>query len=123
MAKAKTGKAGIAQAAKAAGVDAQKEIRRAVDTGRVLFGTKGSEKSVKNGTAKLLIVTSNIPQLARDKLVSFAHTAQTPHYMFPGTGLELGSVCGKPFTVSAMVIEDGGKSKVLDITAGKEEGK
>lgn len=123
MAKAKTGKAGIAQAAKAAGVDAQKEIRRAVDTGKVLFGTKSAEKSIKNGTAKLLVVTSNIPQLPRDKLVSFAQTAQTPHYMFHGTGLELGSVCGKPFTVSAMVIEDEGKSKVLDITSGQEKGK
>ncbi len=111
------------KAAKGTGLDAAKEIRRAVDTGKVLFGTKSAEKSIKNGTARLLVVVSNIPKLAREKLVSFAETAETPHFDFAGTGLELGSVCGKPFTVSAMVIEDEGKSKVLEITAGGKEKK
>ncbi|GEM_PF-200129 len=123
MAKAKASKAGGAAAPKAAGVDANKEIRRAVDTGAVLFGTKSSEKSIKNGTAKLLVITSNIPQLAREKLVSFAQISQTPAYMFAGTGLELGSVCGKPFTISVMAIEDEGKSKVLEIVASGAESK
>ena len=109
--------------AKDAGGDASKEIRRAADTGKVLFGTKSSEKSIKNGTAKLVIVANNVPQLAREKLVSFAQISSTPHYMFAGTGLELGSVCGKPFTISVMAIEDEGKSKVLEIAQAKEEGK
>ena len=96
-------------------VDAGKEIRRAVDTGKVLFGTREAEKSLKNGSGKLIIIASNCPQLVREKLVSFAENGKTPHFAFQGTGLDLGSVCGKPFTVSAMVIEDEGKSKVLDI--------
>lgn len=96
-------------------VDAAKEIRRAVDTGKVLFGTKGSEKSLKNGTAKLLVVAANCQKLAREKLVSFAEISKTPHHGFQGTGLELGSICGKPFTISAMVVQDEGKSKVLEI--------
>ena len=123
MAKAKAakGKATAEQTTKAQGVEASREIRRAVDTGKVLFGTRSAEKSIKNGTAKLLVVAVNIPQLARDKLVSFAEIGKTPHYLFTGTGLELGSVCGKPFTVSAMVIEDGGKSKVLDIATVGEK--
>src|SRR3989344_1707090 len=91
------------------GVDAAKEIRRAVDTGKVLFGTKGSEKSLKNGTAKLLVIASNCPKLTVDKLVSFAELGKIPLFRFQGTGLELGSACGKPFTVSAMAIAEEGK--------------
>ncbi|HLC79658.1 MAG TPA: 50S ribosomal protein L30e [archaeon] len=97
-------------------VDASKEIRRAVDTGKVTFGTKQAEKSLKNGSAKLIIVAGNAPLLSKEKLVSFAHMGRTPHYVFLGTGLELGSICGKPFNVSAMVIENEGKSKVLDLS-------
>ena len=99
-----------------ASVEAPKEIRRAVDTGKVVFGTRGSEKSLKNGSAKLIIIAKNAPQLAREKLVSFAEIGKTPFFEFTGTGLELGSVCGKPFTISAMAIENEGKSKVLEIS-------
>ena len=37
-----------------ADIDANKEIRRAVDTGRVVFGTKQSEKSILNAIKVLL---------------------------------------------------------------------
>ncbi|HIH09924.1 MAG TPA: 50S ribosomal protein L30e [Candidatus Diapherotrites archaeon] len=98
-------------------MDVAKEIRRAVDTGKVIFGTKESERSLKNGSAKLIIVALNAPKLNTEKLSLFASIAKTPVHNFSGTGLELGSVCGKPFTVSAMTIEDAGKSKVLEIEA------
>ena len=96
-------------------MDASKEIRRAVDTGKVIFGTKNSEKSLKNGTGKLIIIAENTPKLVKEKLVTFAEIGQTPHFIFEGPGLELGSICGKPFTISTMVILDKGKSKVLEI--------
>ncbi len=97
-------------------VEAPKEIRRAVDTGRVVFGTRQAEKSLKNGSAKLIIIAKNAPQLTKEKLVSFAESGKTPHFEFAGTGIELGGVCGKPFTISAMAIENEGKSKVLEIS-------
>ena len=97
-------------------VDASREIRRAVDTGKVGFGTKNSEKSLKNGSAKLIIVAGNTPKLVKEKLAALAEISNIPHYEFGGSGVELGSVCGKPFTVSAMVVRDAGKSKVLEIS-------
>lgn len=98
-----------------AGIDSGKEIRRAVDTGKVLFGTKGAEKSLKNGSAKLIIIAGNCPKTVREKLVSLAEIGKTPHFEFAGTGLDLGSVCGKPFTITVMSVQDEGKSKVLGI--------
>ncbi|HZX20615.1 MAG TPA: 50S ribosomal protein L30e [archaeon] len=96
-------------------VDVAKEIRRVVDTGKVVFGTKNSEKSLKNGTGKLIIIANNAPKLSKEKLVSLAETGETPYSIFEGSGIELGSVCGKPFTISSMVVLDKGKSKVLEI--------
>ncbi|MEK6958389.1 MAG: 50S ribosomal protein L30e [archaeon] len=97
-------------------VDSAKEIRRSVDTGKVIFGTKETEQSIKNGSAKLIIITNNAPRLSKEKLASFAEMAKIMVFDFAGTGLELGSICGKPFTVSAMAILDPGKSKVLEIS-------
>ncbi|MEM4326688.1 MAG: 50S ribosomal protein L30e, partial [Candidatus Diapherotrites archaeon] len=74
-----------------------------------------AEKSIKNGTAKLLILTSNAPKLYKEKLVLLAEKAKVPTLNFEGKSNELGSVCGKPFSVSSMVIEDQGKSKIIEI--------
>lgn len=97
-----------------ANADVSKEIRRAVDTGKVIFGAKESEKSLKNGSSKLLIIAQNAPKLAKEKLVLFADTSKVPVLDFEGTGLELGSVCGKPFTITSMVVQEEGKSRLLD---------
>ncbi len=99
-----------------ANVDTSKEIRRATDTGKVIFGSKESENSIKNGSAKLIIIANNTPKLVQEKIISFAGVGSTPVFMFEGTGLDLGSVCGKPFPVSIMSIENEGKSKVLEVT-------
>ena len=97
-------------------IDISKEIRRAVDTGKVLFGTKMSEKSLKNGSGKLIIIANNTPELTKGKLLSFAEIGNIPSYIFEESGIELGSVCGKPFPISVMIIEDAGKSKILEVT-------
>ncbi|PIN85210.1 MAG: 50S ribosomal protein L30e [Candidatus Diapherotrites archaeon CG11_big_fil_rev_8_21_14_0_20_37_9] len=96
-------------------IDAAKEIRRATDTGKVIFGTKESENSIKNGSSKVIIISNNTPQLVREKMVSLSGITGTPPFLYQGSALDLGSVCGKPFPVSVMVVTDEGKSKVLDL--------
>jgi large subunit ribosomal protein L30e len=94
-------------------IDITKEIRRAVDTGKVQFGEKQTEKSVLNGIGELIIVSSNVPTAKKEKTQHFAKLAEVQYFEFDGTGKKLGSVCGKPFMVSMMLIEDAGKSNIL----------
>ena len=94
-------------------VDLSKEIRRAVDTGKIVFGTKQSEKSILVGKSKLIIVASNAPDLVKESAVHKAAISGTPHLNFDGTGLQLGSICGKPFSILMMSIEDAGKSTIV----------
>ncbi len=102
-------------------MDANKEIRRAVDTGKVVFGQRESEKSILKGEAQLLIFSGNIPKLEKEKLQAQAVVAGIPVYAFGGTGLELGSVCGKPFGILTMAVIEPGKSKVLDLGVKAKE--
>jgi large subunit ribosomal protein L30e len=96
-------------------VDANKEIRRAVDTGKVSFGLKTCQKNLMQGVGELIIVSNNMPLNEKEKLEQLAKTENKRFFVYQDTGLALGSICGKPFVVSAMVILDKGKSKVLEV--------
>lgn len=96
-------------------IEANKEIRRAVDTGTIQFGYKSTERNVLKGNGKLVILSANAPKQAVEKTRHFAKVSEIPVFDFNGTAKELGSVCGKPFVVSVMLVQDTGKSKVLEI--------
>ena len=101
-------------------MDANIEIRRAVDTGKVLFGTRESEYSLKMGEGQVLILPQNTPILNVEKLSHLASLSNVPVYRFNGTALELGSVCGKPFVISSLLVLDQGKSKASELTNAKQ---
>jgi large subunit ribosomal protein L30e len=96
-------------------VDTNKEIRRAVDTGKVVFGTKECKKKLLAGLGEMLIVSKNLPQNQKETLKQIASVENKKFYEYSEPGLVLGSVCGKPFVISAMLVLDAGKSKVLEI--------
>ena len=96
-------------------VDTEKEIRRAVDTGKTVFGERESEKSILKGNSRLIIISRNATISASERIEHLCNVASVPVYKFSGEGIELGAVCGKPFVISVIAIEDKGKSKVLEL--------
>ena len=104
-------------------MDMEKEIRRAVDTGKVLFGFRECEKNVLKGIGKLLIVSDNLESEKKEKLKYCAELSEIPCFDFEKSSLALGALCGKPHAVSAMLILDPGKSKILEITKKSSEKK
>jgi len=96
-------------------MDTNTEIRRAVDTGKVSFGYKTTLKTLAKGEGQLVILSSNIPANEKENLKHIAEVANKKCLEVPENGLVLGSICGKPFVVSVMLILDAGKSKVLEL--------
>jgi large subunit ribosomal protein L30e len=96
-------------------VDTNKEIRRAVDTGKVLFGYKEAKKKLLAGEGQMVIVSKNMPKNEKETLKQIANVESKKFYEYAENGLVLGSVCGKPFVISTMLILEEGKSKVLEI--------
>lgn len=94
-------------------MDASREIRRAVDTGKVIFGTRRTMRAIRNKDAKLVIVVSNTPKEIVDDIERYTRISKIPVHHFAGTGIELGTLCGKPFIVSVMGILAAGESNVL----------
>lgn len=97
-------------------LDIPKEIRRAVDTGSVVFGYRSAEKNILKGKGEIVIISRNCPPRLVEKIRQVSQVAEIPFFEFEGTGLELGSICGKPFLVSALLVLDKGKSKVLELS-------
>ena len=69
---------------------------------------------MRQGNAKLILISSNCPSIRRTELEYYASLAKSEVHSFDGNNLELGTACGKLFAVSAMVITDPGDSDILE---------
>ncbi|MCJ2531257.1 MAG: 50S ribosomal protein L30e [Candidatus Thermoplasmatota archaeon] len=82
-------------------------LRRAIETGQVVLGLHQVRRALQSDQARLVIRASNCPD-------EFLGTPEdVPVEEFPGSNVELGAACGKPFSVSAVAVLDPGKSKIL----------
>ncbi len=102
-------------------VDMNKRVLIAVKTGKVLLGSEKTIDAAKNGRGKLIIISSNCPVENRKEIDDCAGLSGMKVYTYPGSSIELGEACGKPFAVAAMVIREPGDSDILEL-AGEREG-
>lgn len=96
-------------------MNVEKEIRAAVDTGKVVRGEKETLKAVKTGEIKLVIFAANCKEDLKGELEKHADIGGVPLYGFGGSSLELGAVCGRPHLISMLGIFGAGDSDVLKL--------
>jgi large subunit ribosomal protein L30e len=88
-------------------------ITACIDSGKVDIGSRNAVRSALNGKGALIIVAKNCKEDVREEIEHHASLSGIPFIVYPGTGVELGSACRKPFTVSAIVINDVGSSDIM----------
>jgi len=93
-------------------VDLEKALRKALKTGKVYLGSKRTIKALKRGEAKMVIVATNCPKEIRGK-IDKVNKNMVPVLVYNGTNMELGAICGKPFSVAALAIIEAGESEIL----------
>ena len=96
-------------------MDIDRGIRVAVDTGSVTLGSDKSLQALKLGKGKLVIVAKNCPKDIAEDVEHYSKLSDVPVYTYEGTSVELGSVCGRPYTVATLIIKDPGDSTILEI--------
>jgi large subunit ribosomal protein L30e len=94
--------------------DITNDIRLAVDSGKTAVGINSVLDSVKNNTAKLIVVASKNKESAVQDMERIAKISGIKVIVFDGTSLDLGAVCGKPFSVSTLAVIEQGNSKILE---------
>lgn len=103
------GESGVVQVS-----DIERELVNALKTGRVVLGSRRTLRYVKVGKARAVIVASNAPPEIREDILYYARLGGIPVYIYPGTSVELGAVCGKPFTVASLAVLDPGSSRLVE---------
>jgi large subunit ribosomal protein L30e len=93
-------------------LDVAKSLRAAIRDGKVSIGAKNTLKSIRKGDARLVVLAFNCPQRFQESFTSNT----VPTISLDMNNVELGSVCGKPFAVSALSIVDPGPSDIMSIT-------
>jgi len=101
-------------------IDVDKAIATAVKTGRVSFGTNTAIKSAKTGKAKLVILAANCPKTIREDVEYYCKLSDVPLTIYRGSSIDLATVCGKPFVVSALSIREPGDSEILKLVENRE---
>lgn len=94
--------------------DLVKDIRLAVDTGKVAIGTNEVMRAISGDKAKVVIVAV---KGKKDTIADISHTcavASVKLVKFKDSSLQLGTVCGKPYTINAVAILEPGNSNILN---------
>ncbi len=97
-------------------MDIAKEIKVAINTGKVEIGYRVALKTANKKKAKLIVLANNAPAEISSKVKAAA--GEIPVYGYPGSSWELGGLCGKPYPVSTLAIVDPGESAILKIQEG-----
>jgi large subunit ribosomal protein L30e len=95
----------------------EKVIKEAVAADKYKSGIKEALQSVKG--SKLIIVSKSIDPEDGKKLKDQAESANVTIYDYPGTSMQLGKLCNKPFRITAIAIESGTADEIRTIVSEK----
>jgi large subunit ribosomal protein L30e len=90
-------------------------LRMAINTGRIHLGSKVAFRELRQGRARMAILSSNCPLEIRKEIDNYGKLSSVPVLHHQKDSRDLGILCGKPFPVSTIVISDPGDSKILEL--------
>jgi len=84
-----------------------------VKSGKLTLGYKTTLKTLRNGKAKLVIISNNCPPLRKSEIEYYAWLAKSGVHHYSGNNIDLGTACGKLYRVSCLSITDAGDSDII----------
>ncbi len=85
----------------------REELRKAIQENRVVIGTERTIKLIMNGKVKKVIVAKNCPEHIRNRLEYYSKIYNIEIFEFDGDNKDLGTFCGKPFSIAVLGILHG----------------
>ncbi|TRM85955.1 50S ribosomal protein L30e [Sulfolobus sp. A20-N-G8] len=82
----------------------------------MVFGSRKVLKYTKIGKLKMIIIASTLRGDLKEDIKHYAKISNIPLYEYNGSGWDLGTVCGKPFMISAIGIIEEGDSRILELS-------
>lgn len=95
--------------------DIKDRISAVIRTGKVVIGSNKVITALLGSNVKLIILSKNCPRDLKERIIYYSKLSKTPYYIIESNSLEFGSICRKPFSVSALGVLDQGDSNILEI--------
>lgn len=86
-----------------------KLIKEKIKQNKVIIGYKTVTKSLKSARPELVVLAANTPDDKRKMIELNAKISKIQVKAYPKDGVDLGLLCGKPFSVSVLAIKRGKK--------------
>ena len=83
----------------------EKTIKEKMKQEKVLLGYKSVMKSLKTSRPEVIVYANNLPDERRKMLEHNAKISNVEIKEYPNDSVNLGLVCGKPFSVSVLAIK------------------
>ena len=96
-------------------IDVDKEIAKAVKTGKVSFGANTATQHAKTGKATLIILAANCPTTVFNLIKYYSELSNVSLFTYKGSSMNLAAICGKSFSISALSIREPGDSNILKL--------
>jgi large subunit ribosomal protein L30e len=84
------------------------------------MGSKQAIRELRRGRAKMAIISSNCPEEMKESIKNYGRLGNISIWNHDKDSVDLGMLCGKPYPVSAIVINDPGDSRILDTVKDEE---
>lgn len=81
------------------------ELRNAIKEKKIIIGAKQTLKSLKAKSIKSVVLASNCPESIKKDVEYYSKLTGIKSENFDGTARQLGTLCGKPFSISVMAIK------------------
>lgn len=98
----------------------EQAIRLTLESGKVIMGYRQSLNGINSKKVKAVLVASTARKDVIDGIKNVSNATKTPVFEYKGTTLKLGTICGKPYSVSVLSITDEGTSDILGILNGQD---
>ena len=93
------------------GINAQLAI--VMKSGKTNVGFKNVLKAIREGRAKAIILSNNLPTVRKSLLEYYAVLSKSKTIAYSGNNIDLGTACGKLYRVSCLAIQEEGDSDIL----------
>ncbi|MHA1682819.1 MAG: 50S ribosomal protein L30e [Promethearchaeota archaeon] len=94
-----------------------RNLRITVKTGKIVIGKESVTRTLRTGQAKLLIMANNLPKNFEEELLyhTSLQSRKIETFVYPGSSWDLGNQVGRPFMIGAILVENPGDSKLLEV--------
>lgn len=93
----------------------KKELKKALETGKVQIGSKEVLKSLLTNQPKLVLISKTCPLRYAERIKYYSSLSNVPYLVLEEGSLDLGKLVEKPFNISVIGIIKEGESRILDI--------